>query len=637
MVGFAVASFISLIKNNLKKYLFLAVFVSLLSVAHFVSASVLYSDTLMLSPGWNIVSTPKVLDSHSFSLPETSDNFDIYALNASSTSGWSTLASLGQTEFTPLFGYFINNKSTTTQSLTFNYKAGTTPNERLFERTLSKGGWYSIGVANASYAKKTTDSAADINNPSNILNSVSGNYDSIIDMTDESSNPNINSVSVDGSWKQAVASDINSLNDLRETKGYVMYVKPAGAVYSGFQNTNIPDPMITIFSPNGGETFDISQSIHEDPEIFLYSPTLGNVAGTMFYGEQNTPVISGSGVHNYIFPLSELGNLVPGQYKLKVCDNHMSSASNPGSPVCDLSDNLFTLAGPATLTTLLSSSTPLTGAVIASGGSQNNEADKVTALAFSVNASSSDVLINSITTSLSGTAVGQVLNAYLYSGSEELGYVTLSTSTNLTFNNLNLSVPAGYGVNLTIKVDVRNVVASPSSLTVSVDGATGITTMGTVVKTGSAIGNTLYIQKAGPVFALIGEPFVSKSVIGQTASSTFSTGFTFNVTAQGTDVSIASTGAFVIGVYVNNAQVATLNASYAKPTSGITGSGPYVIADGSTATFTAQTSFVGPVGAYVPAGGIVTARLESATWNTSNVSSYMSDTFRTDAAATVTL
>ena len=201
---------------------------------------------------------------------------------------------------------------------------------------------------------------------------------------------------------------------------------------------------------------------------------------------------------------------------------------------------------------------------------------------------------------------------------------------------MNLSVPAGYGVNLTIKVDVRNVVASPSSLTVSVDGATGITTMGTVVKTGSAIGNTLYIQKAGPVFALIGEPFVSKSVIGQTASSTFSTGFTFNVTAQGKDVSIESSGAFFIDIYLNNVLVGRLEASYAKPVSGITGNGPYVITDGNTATFTAQASFVGPSGPFTPAGAIVTASLgqiliEGTTYT------YISDTFRTDNSATVTL
>src|SRR3989344_720056 len=90
-------------------------------------ASVLYSQTIQLSSGWNIVSTPKILDSHSFSVAEESANFDIYVLDPSKTSGFATLADLGQTQFTPLYGYFVNNKTGVNQTLTFNYKADTTP------------------------------------------------------------------------------------------------------------------------------------------------------------------------------------------------------------------------------------------------------------------------------------------------------------------------------------------------------------------------------------------------------------------------------------------------------------------------------------------------------------------------------
>ena len=147
----------------MKKFLFLSVILASLFGFNLASAATLYSHTINLPSGWNIISTPKVLESHSFSLPETSDNFDIYALNASSTSGWSTLASLGQTEFTPLFGYFINNKSTTTQYLTLNYKNVTSPNQRLFDRLFTKAGWYSIGVANPTYSKKTSDNLSKSN------------------------------------------------------------------------------------------------------------------------------------------------------------------------------------------------------------------------------------------------------------------------------------------------------------------------------------------------------------------------------------------------------------------------------------------------------------------------------------------
>ena len=58
----------------MKIYIPLFVFLAFVSFANLVNASVLYSQSISLSPGWNIVSTPKVLDSHSFSLPETSDN-----------------------------------------------------------------------------------------------------------------------------------------------------------------------------------------------------------------------------------------------------------------------------------------------------------------------------------------------------------------------------------------------------------------------------------------------------------------------------------------------------------------------------------------------------------------------------------
>jgi hypothetical protein len=50
------------------------------------------------------------------------------------------MSQLNQTEFTPLFGYFINNKTEQNQTLTLNYKNDLIPSERLFERNFSKAG-----------------------------------------------------------------------------------------------------------------------------------------------------------------------------------------------------------------------------------------------------------------------------------------------------------------------------------------------------------------------------------------------------------------------------------------------------------------------------------------------------------------
>jgi hypothetical protein len=238
------------------------------------SAAISYSESINLSSGWNIVSTPRILESHEFSIPVTSDNFDIFVLNSSSTSGWSTLADLGQTEFTPLFGYFINNKSTSTQTLTFNYKASTTPNQRLFERTFTKTGWYSIGVANPTYAKKTSDNAYDVNNPRSVLNSIIDSLESLIDLTSQNFYTNPNNVAVGSQWKQAISSDINSIYDLREGKGYVVYLKAINNVYTGFQNDDIQSTSTPTLVVAATSTLTVDTLAGGDVEVGTLNKTI---------------------------------------------------------------------------------------------------------------------------------------------------------------------------------------------------------------------------------------------------------------------------------------------------------------------------------------------------------------------------
>ena len=208
-----------------------------LLIAGTAQAATLYSQTVSLTSGWNIVSTPKVLDSHSFSATENSTNFDIYALDPSKTSGWATLADLGQTEFAPLYGYFINNKTGSTQTLTFNYKSGTQPNERLFSRTFTTTGWYSMGVANPTYAKaQGAATTTDSNNPNNILFSLRNFYSQIVDFTVDAFSSNADSVKVGNTWSAWTYSDGDLANDFRETKAYAIYVNVANGLYSGFQD-----------------------------------------------------------------------------------------------------------------------------------------------------------------------------------------------------------------------------------------------------------------------------------------------------------------------------------------------------------------------------------------------------------------
>jgi len=205
-------------------------------------ATTLYSQSMTLASGWNIVSTPRVLDSHTFSATENSTNFDIYVLNPSNTAGWTTMADLGQTEFTPLYGYFINNKTGTSQVLTLNYEASTTPNERLFSRSFSQTGWYSVGVANPTYGLPQGTSSVDTNNVASILFSLGTNYSQVIDFTTDTYSSNPDSVTLGGTWDARTQSDANALHDLRETKAYAIYITNTAGLYTGFQDDSIPVP-----------------------------------------------------------------------------------------------------------------------------------------------------------------------------------------------------------------------------------------------------------------------------------------------------------------------------------------------------------------------------------------------------------
>lgn len=259
-----------------------AVIVLLLGITTTTNAQSV-SQVVDLAPGWNIVSTPMVLQSHAFSAAETSTNFDIYILDASKPTGWATMADLGQTQFAPLFGYFINNKTGDDQKLTFNFESDVPPNQKLFERTFTAEGWYSVGVANAEYAKTQKADRSDANNPSSVLSLLTGNYDLVIDFTDDTYENDRNSVALSDPWKAVVPSDINQLNDLRDTKGYAIYIKQAGARYNGFQNDPAPEiefPEELVFGLSSNNPDSTTIIVDEDEEtnfaILEYRITASN-------------------------------------------------------------------------------------------------------------------------------------------------------------------------------------------------------------------------------------------------------------------------------------------------------------------------------------------------------------------------
>jgi hypothetical protein len=202
--------------------------------------------TIQLETGWNVVSTPRVLKSHEFSVSSTVDNFDIYLLDPDSPSGWKTMQEAGQSEFTPLFAYFINNKTNERQALLFNYDSDLDPSQRLFSRTLQPG-WNAIGIASPDEALSQGTGNIDTNNPTKILNSIIDSTIQVIDFTHGNNNPD--SPAVSSVWKSKTKTDVDLLNDFRELKAYGVFIKET-VDYLGSQNTDlIPPPL----PPSPGE------------------------------------------------------------------------------------------------------------------------------------------------------------------------------------------------------------------------------------------------------------------------------------------------------------------------------------------------------------------------------------------------
>ena len=185
-----------------------------------------------LEPGWNVISTPKVISSYEFSVPETAEYLDIRLLDSSFPSGWATMQEIGQTKFEPLYGYFVYNKTNELQTLRLNYDDDLTPDQRLFKRTLQPG-WNTIGIANPNYALQQGTGNIDTDNVSKILDSIIDSTGLVIDFS--AYEEDLDSVKMGDFWASKIASQVNDLNDFRELKGYGVSITKT-TDYTGFQD-----------------------------------------------------------------------------------------------------------------------------------------------------------------------------------------------------------------------------------------------------------------------------------------------------------------------------------------------------------------------------------------------------------------
>jgi len=446
---------------------------------------------ITLESGWNIISTPRVLSSHEFSVPETTDNFDIYLLDPTSPSNWQTMQGVEQTEFQPLFAYFINNKTGQNQILRFNYNFNLTPAQRLFQRTLQPG-WNAIGIASPSYALSQGSVSTDTNNPGNILDSIIGSTGQVVDFT--YGNITLDSSKITSSWLSKTASDVNGLNDFRELKGYGVFIKDTTDDYIGSQNL---DPITGPISPIGGLTlnkytvfpnqtyaatgqnlklahFNLTADITEAVNIStirvdLATITYSNVTSLYVqYGAtptstKATTTASNSWSINYNLAAGQTiemivyGTVASGYTNGTASRMDMLvSGTTAGSAASVSTNSGSVLAGQNILFTvgsITSAIDPATPATQAVAGNQT-----ITAAKFKWTAANDDFTIKEVKVKLAANADKVVQKAILKDGTTSLGEATYNSTNNFYFTGLNVSVPRN-----TVKTLTVDLVLSPPS------------------------------------------------------------------------------------------------------------------------------------------------------------------------------
>lgn len=267
-----------------------------------------------------------------------------------------------------------------------------------------------------------------------------------------------------------------------------------------------------------------------------------------------------------------------------------------------------TQAESATLKVSTNSSTPDKTVVVASEGSDKDEADKVTALIFNVKATKDDVTVTDVTVGVTGTAVtqGEITTAYLFDGSEEVANAEVDSNV-AVFNDISVTVDKDTTKKLTVKFDVRNAIETAKDVTVTVSGSdiTSENSLGDdITPTGSATGNALTIVSAGPSLTLASKS-TSKTTISDAGVSTTTLSATFNVkiAAVGKDIVMGSTASgtplfattsfkvYKDGAYDSGTSISAV--SYSVPSSGVVVSGnSFTLADGEEVTIPVTAKIV---------------------------------------------
>jgi peptidoglycan hydrolase-like protein with peptidoglycan-binding domain len=242
-----------------------------------------------------------------------------------------------------------------------------------------------------------------------------------------------------------------------------------------------------------------------------------------------------------------------------------------------------TLADSATVKLSTNSANFKAADVVASGGSDDDEADMVSLLAFDLKAEKDNVLVTDIvaTVAKTGSGAATATKAYLFDGSTQIDSEDINTTTgSVTFDDLDLWVNKDSTKVFTLKVDVRDADATASNISASVasGGITAENSQGSSVSSvsGSASGDTMVVRNAGILATLSGTPTISKTTNEANNISTTSATVTFNVRLEAVGDAIlfgtqSASSTFNFVTYENDTASTLLLASstsFQQPSSG---------------------------------------------------------------------
>jgi peptidoglycan hydrolase-like protein with peptidoglycan-binding domain len=273
-----------------------------------------------------------------------------------------------------------------------------------------------------------------------------------------------------------------------------------------------------------------------------------NGSRTISIGVDVFPTIDSTDIDYETYPIALANDGVRGQDGAGI-DQYAGSTSITRTPTIS-SD----LADSATLTVSLNNSSPKKADVMATGGSSENELDKLTLLNFDVKAEKDNVKITDIKIGVvkSGSGAATAQTAYLFDGSTPLDSASI-TSGVATFSDFNYVVPKDTTKTLTVKVDIRNANAvdarfyAIASTTVATDLVSENSRGDSITESGSATGQTIGVRNVGAEISLVSKSIVTAgapqtSGSNNIATSSLTANFVVRVKAVGGPLSFGTAG-----------------------------------------------------------------------------------------------